>query len=87
MDYRHIKVKELYVTTHPNPASEKIPYWIILLLQKKFLKKNFLKKNYKRFKKIYIDRSDSDSNVSNFRKIINFLAPLFSNTWFLGLRG
>ena len=71
MDYRHIKVKELYVTTHPNPASEKIPYWIILLLQKKFLKKNFLKKNYKRFKKIYIDRSDSDSNVSNFRKIIN----------------
>jgi hypothetical protein len=23
----------------------------------------------------------------NFRKIINFLAPLFSYAWFLGLRG
>jgi capsular polysaccharide biosynthesis protein len=71
MMFRHIKVRELYVTTHPNPSSKKVPYWIILLLKKKFLKKKLLKKNYNKFKKIYIDRSDSDSNVKDFRKIVN----------------
>jgi hypothetical protein len=71
MVYRHIKVKELYATTHPNPSQKKVPYWIILLLKKKFLKNKFLKKNFNKFKKIYIDRSDSDSNVKDFRKIVN----------------
>jgi len=28
-----------------------------------------------------------ETRQPKFRKIINFLAPLFSNTWFLGLRG
>jgi hypothetical protein len=70
---RHIKFNELYVTSHPNLNSklEKIPNWIILSLKKKFLKKKFLTSLFPTFKNIYIDRSDSKSNVRNFRKIIN----------------
>ena len=71
--YRHIKFNELYVTTHPNLnlRVEKIPHWIVMSLKKKFLKKKFIKSSFPKFKKIYIDRSDSKSNVRDFRKIIN----------------
>jgi capsular polysaccharide biosynthesis protein len=71
--YRHIKFYELYSTTHPNLylKVEKVPNWIILLLKKNFIKKSFLKRSYNTFKKIYIDRGDSKSNVKDFRRIIN----------------
>lgn len=71
--FRHIKFNELYATSHPNlnQKVKKIPKWIILLLKKKFLKKKFLTHSFSHFKKIYIDRSDSKSNVREFRKIIN----------------
>lgn len=71
--YRHIKFNELYVTTHPNLSlkTEKVPNWIIFSLKKKFLKKKFLVSSFSKFKKIYIDRSDSKSNVRDFRRIVN----------------
>ncbi len=71
--YRHIKFDELYATNHPNLnlKVEKVPHWIILSLKKKFLKKILLKSLFPKFKKIYIDRSDSKSNVRDYRKIIN----------------
>jgi capsular polysaccharide biosynthesis protein len=71
--YRHIKFNELYVTSHPNLnlKVEKVPHWIIMSIKKKFLKKKFIKSSFPKFKKIYIDRSDSKSNVRDFRKIIN----------------
>lgn len=71
--YRHVKFKELYVTTHPNLhlQVEKVPNWIVLSLKKKFLKKKFLVSSFSKFKKIYIDRSDSKSNVRDFRGIVN----------------
>jgi len=68
-DYRHIIAKELYATSHPNISNlERVPYWIIASLRDRFIKKK-VKTN--KFDKIYIDRSDSKSNVKNFRKIIN----------------
>lgn len=71
--YRHIKFNELYATTHPNLhlKVEKIPNWIISSLKKNFLKKIFFKRSFISFKKIYIDRTDSKSNVKDYRKIIN----------------
>jgi capsular polysaccharide biosynthesis protein len=45
-----------------------VPYWIIAALRDRFIKK---KNQTNVFDKIYIDRSDSKSNVKNFRKIIN----------------
>jgi capsular polysaccharide biosynthesis protein len=67
--YRHIKVKELYATSHPNISNlERVPYWIIASLRERFIKK---KNQTNKFDKIYIDRGDSKSNVKNFRKIIN----------------
>ena len=68
-DYRHIAAKELYATSHPNISNlERVPLWIITSLRERFIKK---KVQIKKFDKIYIDRSDSKSNVKNFRKIIN----------------
>ena len=83
--YRHLKFNELYVTTHPNLhlKIKKVPRWIILSLKKKFLKKKFLVSSFSKFKKIYIDRSDSKSNVRDFRRIVN--EKLIKT--FLALRG
>jgi len=68
-NYRHIIAKELYATSHPNISNlERVPYWIIAALRDRFIKK---KNQTNVFDKIYIDRSDSKSNVKNFRKIIN----------------
>ena len=68
-DHRHIAAKELYATSHPNISNlERVPLWIITSLRERFIKKKI---QIKKFDKIYIDRSDSKSNVKNFRKIIN----------------
>ncbi len=77
VNFRHIISKELYVTNHPvaltNDATDdmnNIPLWISEWLKKKFIKKNINEKvNFS--KKIYIDRSDSISNVKNLRSITN----------------
>ncbi len=73
--YRHIKSDRIIVTTHPWQISkdvlkdiENLPIWISEWLKKKFLPH----KSDKDFpKKFYIDRSDSKSNLKNFRYIIN----------------
>lgn len=70
--FRHVKVKNLISVTHPNyfagtifDAHSKLPEWIIINLRKKFL--NLSLKKFK-YKKIFIDRSDS---TQNHCKIIN----------------
>ena len=73
-NFRHIICDKLYVTSHPvvrsNNATndiQNIPIWI-----SKWLKETFLTSNNKKFfKKIYIDRSDSTSNVKHLRSIQN----------------
>lgn len=73
--YRHIKSDQIIVTTHPWQVSknvlndmENLPIWISEWLKEKFL----LHKSHKNLpKKFYIDRSDSKSNLKNFRYIIN----------------
>ena len=73
--YRHIKSDRIIVTNHPWQISkdvlkdiENLPIWISKWLKKKFLPH----KSDKDFpKKFYIDRSDSKSNLKNFRYIIN----------------
>ena len=74
LKFRHIICDQLYSTTHPvvltNNATEdikNIPKWISNWLKKSFL--NLSKK--KSYKKIYIDRGDSISNVKHLRTIIN----------------
>ena len=75
--FRHITCNELIVTDHPymltNNAHndvQNIPKWIVDWLKDKFLSnKGLSEKKYP--KKIYIDRSDSQSNVSSMRSIIN----------------
>ena len=88
--YRHIKFNELYATTHPNLhlKEEKIPNWIISSLKKNFLKKFFFKRSFNSFKKIYIDRIDSKSNVKDYRRIINekFIKVLLVSRGFKILR-
>ena len=45
--YRHIKVKELYATSHPNISNlERVPYWIIASLRERFIKKKNQTKTY-----------------------------------------
>ena len=73
--YRHISSDIIYTTSHPwnfnsNIVNdiENIPEWISIWLKNKFLNK----KSKKIFpKRIYIDRSDSNSNLKEFRSIIN----------------
>jgi hypothetical protein len=69
-NYRHVIAEKIFVTSHPTISNiEKIPLWIISFLRDRFLKKKKILKI--KFDKIFIDRSDSKSNVKNFRKIIN----------------
>ena len=73
--YRHVSSNTIYTTSHPWNFNldiindiENIPEWISVWLKNKFLDK----KSKKIFsKRIYIDRSDSDSNVKEHRSIIN----------------
>ena len=61
--YRHLQCKKIYGVTHPSYfkgtfsyAQSYMPAWIIHHLKKKFLK---YKKSTNKFKKVFIDRSDS----------------------------
>ncbi len=77
VEYRHILTKNLYTTSHPVVLNDnstdsmlKIPGWISKWLKEKFFNNNI--KNKKTFsKKIYLDRSDSSSNVKNLRSVVN----------------
>ena len=74
-NFRHIICDKLFVTSHPvlrsadaTESIQNIPKWISNWLKDTFV----LKKNNKNFfKKIYIDRSDSISNVKHLRTIEN----------------
>ena len=73
--FRHIFSEKIVATSHPwqySVSAHKdignVPKWISLWLRSKFLKFKSKKKFYK---KIYIDRSDSVSNLSNKREITN----------------
>ncbi len=75
--YRHILTKDIYATSHPVVLSgnathdiQNIPDWILKWLREKFLE-NIMEKEKKFSKKIYLDRSDSKSNVKSLRSIIN----------------
>ena len=74
VNFRHIICDELYATSHPVVRSgnatidiQTTPKWILNWLRKKFITKN----NNLSYKKIYIDRTDSDSNVKHLRTIKN----------------
>ena len=75
--FRHIKTKQLFVTAHPYAITkdpvvnvDKMPKWIAEWLKEKFLSSlKGEKKDYP--KNIYIDRSDSTSNVAHMRLIVN----------------
>ena len=73
--YRHIKANNIITTSHPYIISsdvikdiENLPLWISEWLRSKFLN---LKSKKEFPKKIYIDRSDSQSNLKDFRYIVN----------------
>ena len=73
--FRHVEANSLIVTDHPwqhsrdaNYDIQNIPEWISSWLREKFLKK-IVEENLP--KKIYIDRSDSLSNLKDKRKILN----------------
>ncbi len=69
-NYRHVIAEKIFATSHPTISNiEKIPVWVIYFLRDRFLKNKKKLKN--KFDKIYIDRSDSKSNIKNFRKIVN----------------
>jgi len=74
--YRHINSPEIYVTEHPyvitNDASndiQNIPIWISEWL--KGYIKNTTRSNLSKLRRIYIDRSESSSNVKDLRLITN----------------
>jgi len=73
--FRHIKANNIITTSHPWLKSkniindiENLPLWISKWLKFKFLNKKS-RKNFP--KKIYIDRSDSESNLRDYRYIVN----------------
>ncbi len=74
-NYRHISASEIISVDHPcvilnDPLkdNENIPEWIIEFYKNEIKNKVNFNNNPK---KIYIDRSDSSSNIRNLRKIIN----------------
>ncbi len=74
VNYRHVICDELYATDHPvvltGDATKditNIPQWISDWLKKSFVKSD----NQKSFRKIYIDRGDSISNIKHLRSISN----------------
>ena len=78
--YRYLQCKKIYGVTHPNYfkgtfsyAQSRMPPWIVYYLKKKFLK---YKKSTNKFKKVFIDRSDSKLNhckLINNEEIKSFL--------------
>lgn len=76
-NFRHIKTSSLIVTDHPYNITEdphidaqNIPKWVIEWLKENFItNKDIDDENYP--KKIYIDRSDSTSNVAKYRSLVN----------------
>lgn len=92
--YRHILSNELIVTDHPYMLTknahndvQNIPKWIVDWLKSNFLK-NINTSNTRYPKKIYIDRSDSQSNDSHMRTIINEkeVKEFLTNEGFVSLR-
>lgn len=79
--YRHIQAPTVFAVTHPNyfygkifDAHSNLPSWIVIYLRKIFLNKKF--KSKKKFKNIFIDRSDSEQShckLINNQQIINYL--------------
>ena len=74
--YRHVVTSEIIITQHPycikNDASneiQNIPIWISQWLKEKCLQSDYEKDDSP--KKIYIDRSDSQSNINKLRLIVN----------------
>jgi len=73
--YRHIVGSEIITTQHPyclkNATYDitNIPVWISQWLKEKYLKTKDDKNDTP--KKVYIDRSDSESNIKKLRSIIN----------------
>ena len=74
VNYRHVSCDELYVTDHPvvltGDATKditNIPQWISDWLKKSFIKFD----KQKVYRKIYIDRGDSISNIKHLRSISN----------------
>ena len=80
VNFRHIQANNIITTPHPWLKSkniikdmENIPPWINTWLREKFIKK---RSNKKFPKKIFIDRSDSNSNsryIVNEKEVVNFL--------------
>ena len=76
-EFRHVKAKELIITDHPyvfsndsHKDAQNMPKWLSLWLKEKFLSNSeTMRKNYP--KKIFIDRTDTKSNTSKVRSIIN----------------
>ena len=76
--YRHVESEKIITTDHPyvirNKASseiQEIPLWIIQWLSDSLTKNISNSENIYYSKKIYIDRSDSTSNQSLMRRLIN----------------
>ena len=75
--FRHIKTKELIITDHPvmitgnaTKDHQNTPNWISSWLRDNFLDKNKVKDKNKK-NRIYIDRSETNSNKAPQRTIIN----------------
>ena len=75
-EFRHISTSKVIITDHPYCTSNNatrditnIPKWISDWLKKKYLVDQRENKKYP--SKIYIDRSDSESNTKHLRKILN----------------
>tara|TARA_B100001029_G_scaffold179668_1_gene190222 strand:+ start:847 stop:1935 length:1089 start_codon:yes stop_codon:yes gene_type:complete len=79
--YRHVQAPIVFAVTHPNyfygkifDAHSNLPLWIVIYLRKTFLNKKF--KSKKKYKNIFIDRSDSTQShckLINNQQIINYL--------------
>jgi len=74
-NYKHIYSNKIFATTHPYVFRnstydiQNIPKWIIYWLKKKYLHLILESKSFP--KKIYLDRSDSDSSKHDIRTIEN----------------
>tara|TARA_B100000945_G_C20377669_1_gene595468 strand:+ start:51 stop:1166 length:1116 start_codon:yes stop_codon:yes gene_type:complete len=76
-NFRHISSDEIFVTDHPSVlinnatlGNQNMPSWISNWLKEKFININ-KDDNKQLYKKVYIDRGDSKSNVAHLRSIIN----------------
>lgn len=68
---KHIKCKELYITSHPcNPHPAKVPKWNLNYIKKSFI----IKSSFKgiKYDKIYIDRDQDKMLNGNLEKFKNY---------------